>query len=95
MKIAFDPAKNERNITERGISFETAADFDFESALYLEDRRKDYGETRIRALGFIGDRLHALVFTMRGATLRVISLRKASRQEVVRYEKAAKPQIDR
>jgi uncharacterized DUF497 family protein len=95
VKIAFDPAKNERNIRERGISFELAEDFDFESAMYLEDSRKDYGETRIRALGFIGDRLHALVFTMRGITLRAISLRKANRKEVTRYEKAAKPQIDR
>lgn len=67
MKIAFDPAKNERNIRQRGLSFELAEDFDFENAMYLEDSRKDYGETRIRALGFIGDRLHALVFTMRGA----------------------------
>jgi len=67
VKIAFDPAKNERNIRQRGLSFELAEDFDFENAMYLEDSRKDYGETRIRALGFIGDRLHALVFTMRGA----------------------------
>jgi uncharacterized protein len=95
VEIAFDLAKNERNIKERGISFELAADFDFENAMYLEDRRTDYGETRIRALGFIGNRLHSLVFTMRGMTLRVISLRKANRKEVTRYEKAAKPQIDR
>jgi uncharacterized DUF497 family protein len=54
MRITFDPAKNEHNIQERGISFELAADFDFETAIYAEDVRKDYGEVRIRALGFIG-----------------------------------------
>jgi uncharacterized protein len=90
MKIAFDPAKNERNIQERGISFELAAEFDFETATYIEDVRKDYSEVRIRALGFVGNRLHALVFTMRGATLRVISLRKANRKEVKGYEEATR-----
>jgi uncharacterized DUF497 family protein len=86
MEIAFDPAKNERNIQERGISFELAADFDFETAIFVQDTRKDYGEKRFRAFGYIGDRLHALVFTMRGEKLRVISLRKANKKEVRWYE---------
>jgi uncharacterized DUF497 family protein len=58
MDITFDPNKNDCNIEERGISFECAADFDFETALLSTDDRKNYGETRIRALGYIGDRLH-------------------------------------
>jgi hypothetical protein len=32
------PSKNERNIREPGLSFERAADFDFETAIYFEDR---------------------------------------------------------
>jgi uncharacterized DUF497 family protein len=64
------------------------ADFDFGSAIYAQDARQDYGEIRTRALGFIGDSLYALVFTMREGTLRVISLRKANRKERIRYEKA-------
>lgn len=40
------------------------------------------------ALGFIGDRLHVLVFTMRGQTLRVISLRRANERECARYAEA-------
>ena len=86
MEITFDPAKNERNIRERGISFEQAREFDFETALYVEDAREDYGEKRFRALGSIRRRLHVLVFTMRGETLRVISLRKANRKEANWYE---------
>ena len=34
MQITFDPVKNERNIRERGLPFEWAAQFDFEGALY-------------------------------------------------------------
>jgi len=64
------------------------AEFNFGSAIYTADARKDYGEARTRALGFIGDTLYALVFTMRGRFLRVISLRRASRKERNRYEKA-------
>lgn len=89
MQIEYDPAKNERNIRERGLSFERAADFDFDRALYRLDDRGDYGERRIRALGYIGDYLYSLVYTMRGEVLRVISLRRANRREVRVYEEAA------
>jgi uncharacterized protein len=51
VQIEFDPAKSERNLRERGLSFERAADFDFETAVYLEDDRCSYGERRFRALG--------------------------------------------
>jgi uncharacterized protein len=89
VEIAFDPVKNARNIEARGLSFERAADFDFESALFAEDIRRDYRERRIRALGFLDGRLHALVFVETGPGIRVISLRKANRREVKRYEKAS------
>ena len=56
MEIEFNPQKNARNIDERGLSFEQVREFDFETALYVVDDRHDYGETRIRALGFVGPR---------------------------------------
>ena len=89
MQVEFDPAKNERNIRERGLSFERAADFDFETAVTREDTRRDYGESRFRSLGFIGSELYALVFTIRGESLRIISLRKASRRERTLYEEVS------
>ncbi len=88
MEITFDPRKSERNLRERGLAFEMVADFDLRSAIYTVDARRDYGEVRTRAIGFIGDTLYALVFTMRGSALRVISLRRANRKERGRYEKA-------
>jgi hypothetical protein len=62
-----------------------AANFDFDTAKTFSDTRRNYGEDRIIALGFIADGLHVLVFTMRGRTLRVISLRKANRKERKAY----------
>lgn len=88
MEITFDPAKNERNIKSRNLSFERAADFDFETAIYVVDARKDYGEIRIRALGFLDGRLHALVFTEQPNGIRVISFRKANSREIRGYEEA-------
>jgi uncharacterized DUF497 family protein len=88
VEITFDPRKSERNLRERGLGFEMVTEFDFGSAVYSIDTRKNYGEVRTRALGFIGGTLYALVFTMRGSALRVISLRKANRKERSRYEKA-------
>ena len=86
MKFEFDAAKNERNIRERGLSFELAAEFDWESALVVPSDRQ--GEARHFALGLIGSRLHALAFTKRGQNVRVISLRRANEKEIKRYEKA-------
>jgi uncharacterized protein len=85
MAIVFDPEKNARNIRERGLSFELAEDLDFGSAAFRIDDRHDYGEVRVRALGFLDGKLHVLVFTERGEDIRVISLRKANRAEMRIY----------
>jgi uncharacterized protein len=61
----------------------------WDGALIVEDLRKDYGERRFQALGLIGDRLHIMVFTPRANKVHVISLRKANKREVKRYEAQA------
>lgn len=86
MRFTFDPAKNARNIAERGLSFERAADLEWDSALTVEDTRRDYGELRLRVLALLHGRLHAVVVTPRQNELRVISFRKASRKEERLYE---------
>jgi uncharacterized protein len=87
MEIEYDLEKDARNIEVRGISFGEVDRFEWGSALIIPDRRRDCGEPRYRAFGFIDDRLHALVFTPRKEAIRVISLRRANRREVLRYEK--------
>jgi len=81
-----DPTKDQRNISARGLSFALAEKLDWATALIWEDKRKEYGEPRYCVLGFIEDRLHSVVFTPRGGKVRVISLRKANKREVKRYE---------
>jgi uncharacterized DUF497 family protein len=86
MPITFDPAKNARNIAERGLSFERVADLEWDTALVAEDTRRDYGETRLRVFALLDGRLHIAVVTPREDELRVISLRKANRKEERLYE---------
>jgi uncharacterized DUF497 family protein len=85
MKLVFDDDKNRWNILKRGLSFERAADFDFSSALYAIDERRDYGERRIVALGYLEGRLHALCFTPVQGGIRVISFRKANAKEARKH----------
>jgi uncharacterized protein len=66
MRITFDPAKNVRNISERSLSFDRVADLDWETAIAIEDDRKDYGERRLRVMALLGRRLHVAVITYRG-----------------------------
>lgn len=88
MRITFDPAKNERNLRLRGLSFETAASFSFDSAVFAVDDRNEYPETRYVALGLLGDRVHVLCFAETIDGIRVISFRKANSREVKRYAQA-------
>jgi len=90
MKLEFDPAKNARNIRERGISFERFADMDLNTAIAVEDARSHYGERRVRLFGMIEDRLHVGVITYRGEKVRVISLRRANQREERTYAKESK-----
>jgi uncharacterized protein len=86
MRLSFDPAKNDRNIAERGLSFQLVAELEWETAVAVEDTRKDYGETRLRVMACLG-RLHVAVITRRGDTTHVISFRKANKKEAKWYEK--------
>jgi uncharacterized DUF497 family protein len=88
MPIEFDAAKNATNIAKHGVDFEMVDAFEWDTAVVVEDTRREYGETRLIALGYIGDRLHVLAFTIRDGNIRPISLRKANSREIRRYAEA-------
>jgi uncharacterized DUF497 family protein len=83
--ITYDPAKNERNIRERRLSFDRATDFDFESAVFNTELRQ--GEIRRVAVGYLDKRLHVLCYIPQPDGVRVISFRKANKREAKRYGK--------
>ncbi len=89
VQLDWDDDKYALNKRKHKIGFEAVARFDWDMAVVHPDGREDYFELREQALGFIGDVLYYLVFTRRGETVRVISLRKAEKSERKRYVKEA------
>jgi uncharacterized DUF497 family protein len=87
MAFTFDPEKNARNVAKRGLSFDLVERLEWETAIVVEDTRRNYGEIRLQVLARLEGRLYAAVATPRGEDLRVISFRKANRREVERYGK--------
>jgi uncharacterized DUF497 family protein len=86
VEIGYDPAKNARNIQERGLSFEDVTTLDWSIAVRRPDSRRDYGERRIRAMTKGPDGApYAVVYTMRGEKMWVISFRRAHAKEWRRY----------
>jgi uncharacterized DUF497 family protein len=50
MRFGYDPAKNARNILERGLPFDNVARLDWDTAIVRRDTRNAYGEDRYQAL---------------------------------------------
>ncbi len=86
--IEFDPAKDVRNMLMRGISLARAEMLLQGFVVDRIDDRRDYGETRIIAIGQIDGREFVCVYTRRAETYRVISLRPAKRKERNVYQQA-------
>ncbi len=71
-----------------GTSLSEAEGFEWEDAVVREDTRREYGERRMIALGYIGLRLYCAIYVDRGDERRIISLRKANSREVKHYAEA-------
>ena len=75
IELEYDPEKNQRNIDERGLSFDLAelvlAD---PNVVQHIDDRKEYGEQRFIAYGNVEGLRLRLCYTPRRGKIRVISL---------------------
>ena len=87
----WDESKRLKNLANHGVDFRDVDGVAWERALVFEDRRKDYGETRLIAMAPLGRRLHVIVFVDRGGERRIISARKANSREVAFYERQTHP----
>jgi uncharacterized DUF497 family protein len=86
MRITFDPAKRARTLQERGLDFADAGKVFAGKTLDRPDIRQDYGEERIVTVGHLASGMVVLVWTPRGDTCHIISMRKANDREQARYE---------
>ena len=85
MQITFDEAKDVLNKIKHGLSLTEATKLEWDDALIWQDTRRNYGETRMIALGAVGERLYCVVYVDRNDTRRIISLRKANNKEKKLY----------
>ncbi|MGH7041307.1 MAG: BrnT family toxin [Acetobacteraceae bacterium] len=88
--FAWDPAKSDRCLRERGFDFAYVLPAFRDSARLVEpDDRFDYGEDRFRLIGQVAGVPYVVVFTRRGVTLRLISARRAGARERRAYHARA------
>lgn len=85
-RFEWDEQKATSNLLKHGVSFDEAVDaFDDPNALEVLDTRAEYGEERIILTGHIGAGVLVVVYTERRLKTRIISARKASRNERNNY----------
>ena len=73
------PAKAAANLAKHGIPFERVDVFEWREAVIDEDTRTLMTSALFYAFGKIEGRLHALVFTIRGRSIRLIGLQEGKR----------------
>ena len=81
MDFEWDEAKRRANILKHGIDFVDAANIFEGRFIEIQDRRRDYREVRMIASGELENRVIRLVYTWRGDRRRIISARRAKRNE--------------
>jgi uncharacterized DUF497 family protein len=87
MRFEWDEAKRESNLLKHAIDFIDAEKvFDGET-ITIPDDRFDYGEDRFITLGLLDGRVVVIVHTEVDEMIRIISVRKASRNEEISYFK--------
>lgn len=86
MKLEWDEPKRQATLAERGLDFADLHRFDWGGGLFFDDHRRDYGEHRQFAMGYLDGRLVVFAFTVRGGVYRIISLRKANMRERKVYD---------
>ena len=88
IEIEYDEAKRLKTLQERGLDFNDAPIVFASSFMVLEDDRTDYGEARQITFGFLNDRLVAVVWTDRGQSRRINSMRHAHDSEIEARKRA-------
>jgi uncharacterized protein len=86
MLIEFDPLKRDKTLTERRLDFADAEKVFNGHQFTLQDERQDYSEPRFITVGKLNARMVVIVWTPRGNTRRIISMRKCNEREQTLYK---------
>jgi uncharacterized protein len=81
----FDPAKSQANKAKHGLDFDEAQAL-WEDPNLLEVVARTADEPRFVVIGLIADKHWSAVITYREDRIRIISVRRARKEEIVAYE---------
>ena len=82
----WDDAKARRNYNRHGVTFEIARKaFRDPSMVEILDDRENYGEERYLLIGLADGQLLSVIYTVRSQRVRLISARRANRDEQDHY----------
>ncbi|MBI4516309.1 MAG: BrnT family toxin [Deltaproteobacteria bacterium] len=85
MRFEWDEAKRRANLRKHAIDF-AGVDALFDGlTLTVADDRLDYGEARFLTVGLLEGRTAVVAHTERGDTIRILSVRKATKHEEAHF----------
>ena len=85
VETEFDPVKDAENRRNHGVSLALGASVLAGAVGEVEDTRRNYGEARFRAYGYVEGRLFACVYTPRGRVRRIISVHPVRPKEMKKW----------
>jgi len=81
MQFEWDEYKNAQNVEKHGIDFVKAKDVFADPCAVTVSSKVRHSEERYLAIGIVDDRLITVVFTIRNDRTRIISARRARKNE--------------
>ncbi len=87
MQYTWNELKQQANLNKHGLDFAEAEKVFAGQTFTFEDNRKDYGEQRWVTIGLLGDKVVVIVHTESEKEIRIISMRKANKNEQLLFFK--------
>ena len=85
MRLHWDDAKRDSNLTKHGLDFHDAREVFSGLTVTVKDNRFEYAENRFITLGMLREIVVVIAHTESDDTIRVISMRKATKNEQERF----------
>jgi hypothetical protein len=85
MSYEWDEQKRLVNVKKHGIDFIDVPEVFDDDVVIIPDERFDYGKTRFILMGILKSQVVVVAYTERGENIRIISARKATKNEQIYY----------
>ena len=85
MSYEWDEQKRQINVKKHGIDFSDVPEIFDGDVVIIPEERFDYGENRFIAIGVLNSQVLVVAYTERGDNIRIISARKAMKNEQIYY----------